>query len=62
MLSSPPSPSSQLLHASHPWLAFPGKGRPNVSGTGEAWRAPGGGAGFGEGLVRKVNVDAGRLL
>lgn len=25
MLSSPPSPSSELLHASHPWLAFPGK-------------------------------------
>lgn len=32
-----------------------------MPGAGEAWRAPGGGAGFGEGLVRKVNVDPDRL-
>lgn len=58
------SPSCRLLGTSHPRLAFPGKAegrRPCVPGAGEAWRAPGGGAGFGEGLVRKVNVDPDRL-
>ena len=65
MLSSPPSPSSGLPRASHPRLAFRGKaekGRPCVSRAGEAWRAPRGGEGFGDGSLRKVNVDPGRLL
>jgi len=56
VLSSPPFPSCRL--------AFRGKARgggPCVRGAGEAWRALGGGAGLGHGLVRKVNVDPGRL-
>lgn len=32
-----------------------------MRGAWEAWRARGGDAGFGQGLVRKVNVDPGRL-
>lgn len=58
------SPSCRLLRTSHPRLAFRGKaagGRPCVPGAREAWRAPGGGAGFREGLVRKVNVNPDRL-